>query len=339
MLSDNNPLHHVLDSQISECFGKLLDKDSKHIEEDYYALPKYYRRPLDLDKLLGKDENELRNLCWQYLIKDLTPLYYDLSGFLVKPDDHAKVYMLFPEIYGAIDKDGLLMLRQLDDVELDVSWVIYKDSLIPYHPLLRKLRTGSLNMDLMKKLQNMMKKNNLDIRIRIDPSHIGERKYYTYRFEKMYWYGYKFSFDRINNIRERQTSVHGVGPGDSGLQPFLRTEFYWHQQDDIEVLQIEELVKEDYYDFENDNFVINRYVHSEWEDGRFIHLDGAAVIYEKGDYHERLGTDLRNKQSKPHYKLFRIDGKLENQHWLDIVNCFFVMNHFVPEHLGEKVEN
>ena len=87
------------------------------------------------------------------------------------------------------------------------------------------------------------------------------------------------------------------------------------------------------------DFIINRYMHSirNMKDHQFIHLDGAVRIYQKGSYERRVATDLPSASKADRYiKLFKLNGKINDTDWTELVTHFFRENDDVRQFLGGK---
>ena len=82
---------------------------------------------------------------------------------------------------------------------------------------------------------------------------------------------------------------------------------------------------------------LNRYVHAERDIARGVlrHFDGAVKVYRKEDYTERVGTHIPGAlRSFVKPKLFRIDGDIAVEEWIDLVCLFMKSNEMVVEYFN-----
>jgi hypothetical protein len=96
---------------------------------------------------------------------------------------------------------------------------------------------------------------------------------------------------------------------------------------------------------------MNSYVHSERDVSlrRLRHFDGAVKVYLKDSYPQRLATQLPNElKSHKKIKLFRIDGDIDVDEWIELICLFYKLNemlieYFNPEHFeqvfGERIRH
>lgn len=85
------------------------------------------------------------------------------------------------------------------------------------------------------------------------------------------------------------------------------------------------------------DIVIARYLHSirNIEEHAFVHVDGAAKVYERSEYSRRVDSTVGGDDPSIGYvKLFRVDGTIGDQGWSELVSFFFRQNPLVLEYLG-----
>lgn len=135
---------------------------------------------------------------------------------------------------------------------------------------------------------------------------------------------------RVTVIKRNPNSLFGL---DNKLE---RTEFFWSHKGGIKTLQIEELSGPDY---SFDHYYLNRYLHSERNIKSKVnrHLDGSVKIYLQNDYARRFNSHLpKEKKSHKKVKLWRIDGNVELENWIDFISFFYKGNEMIIEYFAPK---
>jgi hypothetical protein len=67
--------------------------------------------------------------------------------------------------------------------------------------------------------------------------------------------------------------------------------------------------------------------------GVFRHFDGAVKVYLRDRYADRLGKNLPDRDSHKKLKVFRIDGEIDADVWVNLTLLFFRGNELVLEYL------
>jgi hypothetical protein len=70
----------------------------------------------------------------------------------------------------------------------------------------------------------------------------------------------------------------------------------------------------------------------EMREGAFRHFDGAIKVYLKDRYAERMRAKLPHKDSYKKLKVFRIDGDINADVWINLTLLFFRGNELVLEY-------
>lgn len=174
-------------------------------------------------------------------------------------------------------------------------------------------------------------------RIAIDPSRLMPKDFYSQIVECDAWFGPDFNVDKLDDRNSTGLTIKKrIKPSPFDLTIKLdRTEFFWSFRDQIKTFEIEELSD---LSFKFDNYNINRYIHSERDiqKGVFRHFDGAVKIYQH-NYQQRFETFLPNEtKSEKYIKLFRIDGNIEINVWLELIAYFFKGNEMILEYFDPK---
>lgn len=159
------------------------------------------------------------------------------------------------------------------------------------------------------------------------------------------WNGALFDPNRLDDPNE--TGVTVIKRNKDSLfeltKELERTELFWSIQNQIKTFQVEEISETEnvfgHYHF-------NKYLHSERDihKKQFIHFDGAVKVYLSDSYKSRYESIIP-KHAKAHKKtkLFRIDGSIELQTWIDLICLFYkgnemIIKYFNPEQFDEIFE-
>lgn len=95
-------------------------------------------------------------------------------------------------------------------------------------------------------------------------------------------------------------------------------------------------------DEDGPDLVLARYLHAirDVSQHQFIHCDGAVKAYTREGY-PRVAEQFAARGRGLHYrKVFRMDGKIETDHWSQVAALWFRGNQLVVEYLsglGEAV--
>jgi len=173
------------------------------------------------------------------------------------------------------------------------------------------------------------------------------------------WYGPKFKRD-IHSIPDDVVKL--APPGD--LQPFdisflfndvCATDIKWSSQGRIKSFYAEE--------FNTENITVRidggkyhpaRYIHAEFDldRGEFRHFDGSLHFYSPEDYQARRYSDFhynaKNRRliKSRSLKLFRMDGRIPPDDWIEFVSHYFERNPLIfeyfegslPRHTAEMID-
>lgn len=240
----------------------------------------------------------------------------------------------YPEIEKFLDSDGLFDISEAEILGNDTERLRYKKDVIFYHPY--------LNYHFLKLLLDFIEtRTNCTKRVALDSRRMLPYKKYPVRLLEAYWYGPKFKLDNVDSlIYGIELTVHSR-PVDS-IRNFFRTkldrtEFMWSSQDNLKTLQIEEIVP---FDPGNSHRILVRYIHTirDISKHQFVHLDGAIRWYEVDNYDLRIKSKLSDHpNANGYFKLFRIDGQIQDQDWVDLIANFFSGNEMIHEYFGQPM--
>jgi hypothetical protein len=232
------------------------------------------------------------------------------------------------------DKYGLTDLSALKQVGPGVFRV--GELLLFAHRYFRRSQShhNNSNADFLSILGRMSADKSLVVKIAIDPDVVGLAGTWKSFFELQYWWGPKFN-DHLPDVTsgvtrheadERLKFFHGIS----------RTEFWWHNQSDIQTFEAEEVRDTPTLGISSEHYAC-RYVHSMLEHSGSMpdHLDGAVRIYETEQFLERIDLDIaRAGRHADYLKLWRIDGPMAVERWKELLCHFYLDNTLVGEYLG-----
>lgn len=256
---------------------------------------------------------------------------------IVRGDTAASVVLeRLPGIRECLDDDGLLVLD--NRFQLHDGGIFYQDFVLHYHHLLRRGYTSNPNFDFLGAFAQYFRTSAQEntFRIAVDHSRIMERRWYQEIVEMDTWRGPPFDASALDDPAAVGLTV--IGRNQNSLfghtNSLLFTDFLWTYRSGIKTLQAEE-VSDVGYLFGPYN--LNRYVHAERNIATRMlrHFDGAVKAYRKEEYATRISTHLPEvppSSAKP--KLFRIDGNIAIDTWIDLVSLFMKGNEMVIEYLN-----
>ncbi|MDQ3913800.1 MAG: hypothetical protein M3285_02790 [Actinomycetota bacterium] len=235
-------------------------------------------------------------------------------------------------------KDGLYKLD--DDLLLHDHYAVLDKVAIPPSMFLRRHFGGTPSFDFLRRLALLAQHPGRSVAVGLDTAHSAPVADVVTVFEEDYWYGPPFSLAGIDDPGQVGVTRHWTRPPVQPLHyPVAVTEFRWQLNSETQkALEIEET----YFPLEPEwdpqaghPWFINRYVHSlrDMDKGSFVHLDGAVKLFAKEGYDP---YERRPKRSGLHYKkLFRVDGAIPNDDWMQLVAHYLRGNDHVHEYFGE----
>lgn len=333
----NHPVGQLLTDLVPEVAGHLKTRSQGELDETFRELPfglfpgrfgaghGDFNDPIALERYA---------LCW--IIWHTQREYFSWSDIVLETGEDA-VLTRFPELAGRFDpKDGLLHLS--DDMKLMRGGILYRDHVLHYHQGLRRAFTSNPNfefLDIFLGYQAQARDRNA-FRVGVDRRRVMHASFYREVFESDHWFGAPFQRERLDNRYDRGVTAFvrsQPSPFDFFFGTLVRTEVFRSVDGDIKSFEMEELndVSE-----ARGEYVLNRYVHAERDmrRGIFRHFDGAVKVYLKEQYAERIqcGRTLPDKTSFKKIKVFRIDGEIDADTWVDLTLRFFRGNELVLEY-------
>ena len=292
-----------------------------------------------IDGQPGSDSGPLRDRIATYcVVAAVHHIYYSLEGVIHEDLDASEVLAVYPELRDRLDKDGLLAVD--DDFVLHDGGMEYRDHILHYHQFLRRGYTARPNYDFLGRLAAYYRrtKSTNSFRIAVDHRRIMPKDHYARVIELDTWYGPPFDPAKLDDPRavgltvvvRNKNSLFGLA------NQLDRTEFLWTYRDAVKTFEIEEISSTGY---RFDAYYLNRYAHSERAIGPGVtrHLDGAVKIYLADAYHDRVGARLPNEaRCFRKIKLWRIDGDVDLEDWIDLICFFFKSNEMLIEYFNPE---
>ena len=338
----SDPVSRALVEAVEECVGLFSAMEPREIEGVFWGLEPGYgdwvgERPAD-----PYDPGYLERLAVYYLATLLRRRGRSFKD-VVKADPKASAVLEeYPELAERFDKDGLLVLG--GDLELADGGVLYRDHVLRYHQFFRSGYVAGQNNDFLWRFRRYRRESGEEngFRIAIDHRRLTPKASYEAWVERSRWRGPGFGREKLDDPGVvGLTIVKREEPGLADLfgsgAPLERTEFFWKHDDGVKTLEIEEISERERL---FDSYYLNRYVHSEREvdEGRLRHFDGAVKVYAKDRYDlDRFSRTMPHEErSQYKVKLFRIDGEVDPERWLDLIGYFFSGNEMVLEYFDPE---
>ena len=345
------PVSRALVGAVEECVGWMTAMSPEELGEVRAGLYAVYRDWLGPPPDFGPDREYLKRLSIYHLATVLEERGRSLQDVLEADPSKSRVLDAYPELADRLDGDGLLRVGE-DTTVMDLG-LAYRDHILQYHRLLRGNYSYSSrpNADLMWRFGQYFKESGAtnEFWVAIDHARLMPKDAYERILDFSRWFGPRFGREKLDDPNELGLTVVGREEPELfallGPSAWERTEFYWKHDGGVKTLEIEEISTR-----ENvlDNRYLNRYLHAERDvgAGRLRHFDGAVKVYPRDRYGARLSARLPRVERVQKIKLFRVDGDVEVERWLEMVGYFFsgnemVLEYFDPdqyhEHFDEKI--
>ncbi|TKC04354.1 hypothetical protein [Pedobacter frigoris] len=163
--------------------------------------------------------------------------------------------------------------------------------------------------------------------------------------ERDMWFGAKFD-KFIESIPDGIVKLRPPLDVDDSILSFFFASAYcldvkWSTKEFIKSIQIEEFKSEEITITKNTNdYYPVRYIHAEYDlqSQSFRHFDGAIHFYSSEEYFRRRDNDFNyNSKNTNHIKtlsqkLFKINGTVEVEHFVEFTSHFFTKNPLIIEY-------
>ena len=333
-LPSGNPIDQILSRIVPVAMQRVSEMREPELEVLLAEMPPFHRW---LAETL-REERWIEEIVYGCLIGLLRAEDSPFRDVINGSFEDGEVCTQYPELIDILDRDGLV---ELDDRfgPMDVG-VLYKQHVLQYHQFLRRSYAAHHNVDFLNRFVAFYSKSRGSNRfaVALDARRLMPEEYYRNYAEKDMWYGPRFERDRVGDpALSGTTLVKRASPYPLFDKNHDRTEFRWSTAGSVKTFEAEELSSPTYV---HDGYIINRYVHAEFdlESGSFRHFDGAAKVYSSDAYAARFDTELPNEpRCQRKIKLFRVDGEIETDSWIDLTTFFFRGNEMVVEYFDPEL--
>ncbi|HWW62947.1 MAG TPA: hypothetical protein VN181_16350, partial [Thermoanaerobaculia bacterium] len=345
-----HPVSDMLGTLVEECVEYLSIMTDGEVDRLVDDLPMGLKMFLERRPVEGSTRKWLERIALYYLAAVCWEEYFSIKQVLTDKLEDSVVLRTYPELSERLDADGLLHID--DSLEFFDGGIEYKGHILHYHQFLRRGFSSNPNFDFLGRFIRYyhVSKGANGFRIAIDHRRIMPKEYYEHVGEFDTWFGPPFDRGRLDDPNAvGLTVVKRVRPSLFDMVNKLdRTEVFWSYRDGVKTFEVEELSSEG---ASFDSYYLNRYVHSERDINlhRLRHFDGAVKVYLKDSYQQRLATQPPNElKSYRKVKLFRVDGDIDVDEWIELICLFYkhnemLLEYFNPEHFeqvfGERLRH
>lgn len=333
----SNPIITLMTELIAGCVEYLEALTFEEIRNLVNSIPLSGRIFIGYDEISETDFSAER-VAIGYLIAAVQEGYLSFKQIISSEIENSKLLQEYPEIKEKLDDDNLLILDR--DLIPSPYGIEYKNHIFQYHQFLRRKYRANPNFDFLGRFtKNYSQSDGVNkFRIAIDFHRLMPKEALQHIMELDAWFGATFDKNKLDDPNSiGLTVVKRDKPSIFDVQNELdRTEFYWSRKNEIKTLEIEELSREGYI---FDSYYLNKYIHSERDINQqeLRHFDGAVKVYLQDKYKDRLMSKMPTEpKSFTKIKLFRIDGNIDVDEWLDLISFFYRGNEMIMEYFNPK---
>ena len=330
----NHPVGQTLENLVTECMEYLEAMSLAEVASLVDSMQPVLKMILDFDPTQPLDGHARERVAIYYLAGVVQEGYISFHDALFPDPRDNEVLRVYPELVNKMDEDGLLLL-DAEFQPMDMG-VLYRDHMLHYHQCLRRGFSSNPNFDFLGRFLRYRQDNpNCEFRVAVDLNRIMRREFVEHICELDTWFGPRFDREHLDDpyavgltvIKRRKPSPFEIGEGELD-----RTEFFWSYKDGVKTFEAEEISTPNH---KFGSFFINRYVHAERDvsAARLRHFDGAVKVYCEDTYANRFEKYMPNEPrsfAKP--KLFRVDGDIDLDHWIELTAHFFKGNEMLIEY-------
>ncbi len=349
--TEANPVSDLLIELIEEGVQFLKIMSSEEIDSLVDGLHPSLKMRIDHKATLSTNDALLERITLNYIIALVQEGYLSFPKVVTTDVSESEVIKIYPEISNKIDDDNLLIIDE--NFRMSDGGIEYKDHILHYHQFLRRGYGSNPNFDFLNRFIRYYHQTKTEnkFRIAIDHHRIMPKEFYRQIVEMDAWFGPKFDKSKLDDRNAIGLTVHTrskPSPLDLFFGNIERTEFYWSYKDGVKTFEVEELSGKDYV-FEPYN--LYRYLHAERDIRTKVlrHCDGAVKVYLQDSYENRIATMMPTEtKSLKKIKLFRIDGNIDVDEWIEMISLFYkgnemIIEYFDPEQFeqmfGEKIRH
>jgi hypothetical protein len=248
---------------------------------------------------------------------------------------------VIPELASKKTDEELFLLDQ--DLTLKSHYATLGDMAIPPSMFLRRSFGATPNFVFLRRLGGLATDHpETQVAVALNTAHCAPAAETMSIFEEDYWYGPPFSVEGVDDPTKFGLTRHWTQPPGEPLHyPIASTDFLWQvDEPHLKSLQIEE----SYYPWDRESdyqaghpWFVNRYVHSIRDIKRrtFVHLDGAVKLFAKDGYEPTPAKPRPKRSALSYKKVFRVDGDISDDDWMQLVAHFFKSNDHIHEYFGD----
>jgi hypothetical protein len=334
------PVYRLLRPLLDECIENLQVLNADELRTLLDTLPPGIRMGIgQIDD--PPSQSHYARIANQYIAMLVQRGYSPLSEVIHIEPNSSSVIAECPELKNCFDDDGLLILN--DEFTPLNGGIKYRGKILHYHQFLRRAFSSEPNFDFLERFAAHFLTTNNQCRIAIDHRRIMSEAEYRQIMEFDHWYGPQFDTSRLDDLDYVGVTVmrrEHPSPFD-GNYVLDRTEIYWKSDKStaVKTLEIEEIASVDHH---QENWHINRYIHSERDTTKKTvrHFDGAVKLYGSGSYSKRHASHMPKHADATYYiKMFRIDGDINLTEWIDLLGYYFRGNEMILEYFDPETFN
>jgi hypothetical protein len=333
-----DPVAHILKPLVREVTARIGVLEPSELESFISSIPENWSMFIGEPNDRPANAEFLERIGIIWLAYEMSKTYYRLDQIVRDQSSPSAVLAQYPELEPRFDKHGLLILDA--EMELRGGGIFYQESVLHYHQLLRRGYTSSPNMDFLQALSRFRSKRPAKgtVRIAIDHRRIMPQQFYWESFEKDVWYGPRFNLASLDDPHDVASTIltrSRPSPFDAS-EPIDRTEIHRCVDGVIKTYEIEEVRSPERV---FDGYILNRYIHAERDMSRhtFRHFDGAVKAYAAESYGARHAIRKPTKDCLKKIKLFRVDGQVDADDWIELAGTFFRGNEMIVEHFDASL--
>ena len=336
--TESHPIANLLTDLVRECVQYLSIMTDDEIDSLIDSLPPGLKMLIDHKVTTERDDILLERIALYYIVAVVQEGYISFRQVVASGTSDSKVLKTYPNLRERMDRDGLLYIDET--LKLFDGGIEYKDHILHYHQFLRRGYGSNPNFDFLGRFirHYLQTKNINQFRIAIDHSRLMPKEFYRHIAELDRWFGPDFDRNKLDNPNAVGLTIKVRNrPSIFDLSNNLdRTEFYWSHRNGIKTFEVEEISSEGYT---FGPYYLNRYAHSERDTDRKVlrHFDGAVKVYVEDSYTDRMASQMPTEfKCYKKVKLFRIDGDIDVEEWIELLAHFYKANEMIIEYFDPE---
>lgn len=324
------PVGLVFDCNYTRLIGQMITPSTREESESINQKINFYINKQLEPKEESKDK--IRNLLHALKIDEVEIQTIGQATVAIGDKILRKKY---PELFEGEDDDGLISFKNLNYMGNGVFK--YKDILLFASRKFRRSASiiNNFNEDFLDYYCQL--EGSFEKRIAIDDCTIGLPESLSTPVELDYWWGPKFD-DDIMSIQDGVTRHEMISDATKLLLGIEYTDFRWYtNKEHKKVFECEEVLNIPTFGLGIDKYGF-KYCHAIFCSSDLCeHVDGAIRIYSEEKASQRKDTDIVKAGKDTKYeKMWRLDGKIDREIFLQLVHYHFRSNTLVSEYFGEK---